>query len=87
MDKRLGVAKEGWTIYDEPMPVVTETMHMGTLRSHCTEESAGTENIKKSKEDSLQPDVLRFARAKWLGFRNLYSASDDLRTSVTCLWP
>ena len=49
VDKRLGVGKEGWAIYDEPIPVVTEAKHMGILRSHCTQESAVAENIKKAR--------------------------------------
>ena len=36
-------------MYVEAMPVVTESSHMGILRSHCTEESAVKENIKKAR--------------------------------------
>ena len=49
MDKKLGMMNGEWMIHDESMPVVKETMHMGILRSHCTEESAVTENTKKSR--------------------------------------
>ena len=51
LDKKLGMTNEEWTTYDEPVPVqvVKEATHMGILRSHCTEESAVTENIKKAR--------------------------------------
>ncbi|MEW8548126.1 MAG: reverse transcriptase family protein, partial [Candidatus Thiodiazotropha sp.] len=38
-----------WTIYDEKMPVVEETTHMGILRSSSSEEVSVTENMKKAR--------------------------------------
>ena len=35
-----------WTLNGEPMPVVTESMHVGVLRSANTESSFVNENIK-----------------------------------------
>ena len=48
-DSKLGMTNDEWTIYDEPMSVVKEAMQMGILRSHCTEESVVTDNIKKAR--------------------------------------
>ncbi|MCG8032572.1 MAG: reverse transcriptase family protein, partial [Candidatus Thiodiazotropha taylori] len=48
-DKNRKGMEETWTMYGEPMPVVTEASHMGILRSHCTEESAVRDNIKKAR--------------------------------------
>ena len=46
-----------WTLNGEPMPVVTESMHVGVLRSANTESSAVAENIKKARRTlySLMP--------------------------------
>ena len=46
-----------WTLNGEPMPVVTESMHVGVLRSANTESSAVNENIKKARRTlySLMP--------------------------------
>lgn len=38
-----------WTLKDEPMPNVPETMHMGIMRSANTEQSATRENIQKAR--------------------------------------
>ena len=38
-----------WTLNGEPMPVVTESLHVGVLWSANTESSAVNENIKKAR--------------------------------------
>ena len=38
-----------WTMKGDPMPNVTETMHMGILRSSMSEQSAVKENIRKAR--------------------------------------
>ena len=38
-----------WTLKGEPMPNVTQTMHMGIMRSANTEQSATQENIQKAR--------------------------------------
>ena len=38
-----------WTLNGEPMPVVTESMHVGVLRSASTQITAVTENVKKAR--------------------------------------
>ncbi|MCG7879544.1 MAG: reverse transcriptase family protein [Candidatus Thiodiazotropha taylori] len=46
-----------WTLNGEPMPVVTESMHVGILRSASTQTTAVAENIKKARRTlySLMP--------------------------------
>ena len=46
-----------WTLNGEPMPVVTESMHVVVLRSATTEATAVTENTKKARRTlySLMP--------------------------------
>ena len=38
-----------WTLKDELMPNVSETMHMGIMRSAATEQSATKENVQKAR--------------------------------------
>ena len=38
-----------WTLKDEPIPNVSETMHMGIMRSAATEQSATRENVQKAR--------------------------------------
>ena len=49
--------KTVWTLNGEPMPVVTESMHVGVLRSASTQITAVAENIKKARQTlySLMP--------------------------------
>ena len=46
-----------WLLNGEPMPVVTESMHVGILRSASTQETAVQENVKKARRTlySLMP--------------------------------
>ena len=62
MNKKLGMTNDERTIHDESMPVVKEAMHMGMLRSHCTEESAVTENIKNTFLDVKFLFVNRYSK-------------------------
>ena len=46
-----------WLLNSEPMPVVTESMHVGILRSMSTQATAVQENVKKARRTlhSLMP--------------------------------
>ena len=48
-DKTSDGTSHEWTLNGEPMPKVTETMHMVILRSKTTEDSAVKENVSKAK--------------------------------------
>lgn len=49
-----------WTIYDQQMPLVEETSHMGILRSSTSDDVPVNENIKKARRAlySLMPSGL-----------------------------
>ena len=56
---------KGWDLDGARMPTVDKTMHVGICRSADSDESAVTENIKKSQEDYVQPYVSWASWRKW----------------------
>ena len=75
-----------WTLNGEPMPVVTESMHVGYLRSANTELSAVNENIKKARRTlySLMPSGLSWSQ--WARSRNDNSPITNVCSSGSYLW-
>ena len=66
-----------WTLNGEPMPVVTESMHVGILRSANMESSAMIEReYQKGQKDPIQ------SYAVWLSWSQRARSRDD-KTSIT----
>ena len=67
-----------WILNGEPMPKVSETMHLGIMQSTASEQSSVKENIQKARSENLiQPNVVwspRWERA-WSGDSDIHCAN------------